>query len=99
MAKRAVNKPRSPKPQHHPAYIRLRVLLREWREERGLTQRQVADRLNRPQSYVAKVETGSRRIDPIEWLAFLDAIDMERIDAVRQLPSNLGHARRRPYST
>ena len=83
MARRIVNKGRGPKPQHHPGYVRLRELLRQWREERGLTQRGVADALRRPQSYVAKVETGSRRIDPIEWLAFIDALDVDPFDAIR----------------
>ena len=32
----------------------------------GLTQAQVAEKLGKPQSYVSKVESGERRIDPIE---------------------------------
>jgi transcriptional regulator with XRE-family HTH domain len=85
MGKRRVNRGRGPKPQHHPDYIRLRTLLRDWREDKGLTQQQVADRLRRPQSYVAKVERGSRRIDPVEWLAFLAVLGVAVDDAARAL--------------
>ena len=40
--------------------------LREARLEAGLTQAEVASALGKHQSYVSKVETGERRIDPIE---------------------------------
>ena len=85
MGKRPANRRRGPKPQHHPDYIRLRTLLRQWREEGGLTQRELADRLRRPQSYVAKVERGSRRIDPVEWLAFLRVLGVSVDEAARAL--------------
>lgn len=38
----------------------------EARKDAGLTQQQVADKLKRPQSYVAKYERRERRIDIIE---------------------------------
>lgn len=43
------------------------TLLRQWREEAGLTQRALAAKLRKPHSYVHKVETGGRRIDPVEF--------------------------------
>lgn len=42
--------------------------LRSARLEAGLTQVQVAERLGAPQTFVSKVETGERRIDPFELL-------------------------------
>jgi transcriptional regulator with XRE-family HTH domain len=54
------------KPQHNPAYRRLCKRLRGWRDDAGLTQRALADRLRRPHSYVYKVESQNRRIDPVE---------------------------------
>lgn len=53
------------------AYDELRVSLREARSRSGLTQREVAERLGRPQSFVSKVENGERRLDPIELLVLL----------------------------
>ena len=51
---------------HSPPYVALRHLLTEARVEAGLTQEQLAAKLARPQSYVAKYETGDRRLDVIE---------------------------------
>jgi transcriptional regulator with XRE-family HTH domain len=58
------------RPQHTFAYRRLCALLREWREEADLTQRDLAARLKKVPSYVHKVEVGDRRIDPLEFIAW-----------------------------
>ena len=42
-------------------------LLKSKRKALGLTQAQLASRLGRPQSFVAKYETGERRLDVIEF--------------------------------
>ena len=39
------------------------------RKQAGLTQRDLADRLGKPPSFVAKVETGERRLDFVEFVA------------------------------
>ncbi len=51
---------------HTDDYVRLRKRLREARKSAGLTQVKVAEKFGKPQSYVAKVESGERQIDPIE---------------------------------
>jgi transcriptional regulator with XRE-family HTH domain len=53
-------------PVHDPEYQSMLTRLRQAREAAKLTQVEVAQRLGKPQSYVSKVETGERRIDPIE---------------------------------
>lgn len=55
------------RPQHDPTYRRLCTQLRRWREEAGLTQRELGKRLKRPHTFVHKTETGDRRIDPVEF--------------------------------
>lgn len=57
-------------------YKRLCTLLREARDKAGLTQQQVARRLNRPQSYVSKYESGERRLDVIEFIRISKALEL-----------------------
>jgi transcriptional regulator with XRE-family HTH domain len=46
--------------------------LRQAREEAGMTQEAVAEFFGRPQSFVSKIESGGRRIDPVELCYFAD---------------------------
>lgn len=54
------------KPLRSRGYGLLLGLLADVRHEAGLTQRQLAAALKVPRSVVSKVETGERRIDPME---------------------------------
>lgn len=51
---------------HSAAYHRFQRKLRDARAETKMTQRQVAQKLGKAPSYVAKIETGERRVDFIE---------------------------------
>lgn len=55
-------------------HARLRALLVKARKQARLTQVVLAARLNRPQSFVAKYESGERRLDVIEFLEVARAI-------------------------
>jgi transcriptional regulator with XRE-family HTH domain len=55
------------------------------REKAGMTQQQLADRLGRPQSFVAKYEGGERRIDVVEFIAIARALEMDPARAVREI--------------
>lgn len=44
--------------------------LRDARLEAGLTQTEVAQKLNQPQSYVSRCESGERRVDVVELTDF-----------------------------
>lgn len=52
--------------RHPERYRRLLLRLREARLAMGLSQEKVAAALGVGQKYISKVETGERRIDPIE---------------------------------
>ena len=53
---------------HNPNYQLFASLLKGARLNAGLTQTDVATRLGRPQSYVAKIEGLERRIDMVEFV-------------------------------
>ncbi len=72
-------------PLHEPRYQRIAALLTELRKARGLLQQDVADRSGRPQGFVSKVERGSRRLDVIELLDFLRALDADPHEFIDRL--------------
>ena len=62
---------------HTSEHEALLSTLRTAREKAGLTQAQLADRLGKPQSFVAKYENGERRIDIVEFVALARAMDTD----------------------
>ena len=52
------------------------------RKDAGLTQQQVADKLGRPQSFVAKYENGERRLDVVEFLEIANLLDADPHDII-----------------
>ena len=57
-----------------PRHQRLIDLLIETRKEAGLTQIVLAERVGRPQSFVAKYENGERRLDVVEFIELIEAM-------------------------
>lgn len=64
-------------PIHDPRNQRIAALLTDIRKQRGLLQEAVAKRLSRPQSFVSKYEGGMRRVDLVELLDILRALDAD----------------------
>lgn len=58
-------------------YDRLIALLIATRQRANIRQRQLADALGKPQSFVAKYEGGERRIDLIEFVAIARALNAD----------------------
>ena len=73
-----------PKSIHLPEYQLLIQLLREQRERANFTQVELSQALNKPQSYVAKIENGERRIDVIELRATCAALGLSLEKFVRR---------------
>jgi transcriptional regulator with XRE-family HTH domain len=63
-----------PKTVNTDAQLSLQTLLRAARERARLTQTDLAARLGRPQSFVAKYERGERRLDVVEFIVVVRAI-------------------------
>lgn len=75
---------------HSSEHQALRELLISARKAAGLTQEQVARRLERPQSFVAKYEGGERRIDVIEFIAVAKALKRDPVEMFAQLVRKIG---------
>ena len=61
----------------------------EARKAEGLTQRDVAARLSKPPSFVAKIEVGERRVDIIEFIAIARAIGTSELGLLQALVTAL----------
>lgn len=59
--------------------------MRAARQARGITQQELAKRLGKPQSYVSKAEMGERRLDVVEFLHFMRAIEGEPLALLRDI--------------
>ena len=72
-------------PQHRALADELRKL----RKEQVVTQAELAKRLNVQQSYVAKVEGLERRLDVVEFIRWLDALESKEhaSDILNQIAS------------
>ena len=75
-------------------YSRFLELLRDARENKGLTQTEVAQRLGQTQSFVSKVERGERRLDIVELRAFCSALGLSLLKFVEEIERVLGRASR-----
>jgi transcriptional regulator with XRE-family HTH domain len=51
---------------HRPQYIEFISRLRQARKAKSITQTDLGERLNKPQSFISKVETCERRLDLLE---------------------------------
>jgi transcriptional regulator with XRE-family HTH domain len=76
---------RLPKSLYSETYSRFLTLLKRARLESGLTQIEVAERLGRPQSFVSKCESGERRVDVAEFLAFCTVLRTDPASFLRRI--------------
>jgi transcriptional regulator with XRE-family HTH domain len=74
------------KSTHTKEYAALCSELRRARERAGLSQRELAAKLQVPHSWIAKVENGERRVDLIEFAWFITACGADpKIASIRLL--------------
>jgi transcriptional regulator with XRE-family HTH domain len=84
-----------PSSVHDPIYRELISGIVAARTDADLTQQAVAEKLGRPQSYVAKVEGCERRIDVVELLHLAKAIGFDPMVLVRAAWRSVRDARPR----
>jgi transcriptional regulator with XRE-family HTH domain len=68
--------------KRHKALIDLLI---ERREAAGMTQADLANRLGEYQSFVARLESGQRRIDVVEFLDIAEALGFDPTKAIATL--------------
>jgi transcriptional regulator with XRE-family HTH domain len=81
--------PRTLPSARHKALI---AFLIERRRRAGLTQAELAKKLGQYQSFVARAESGQRRIDVVEFLDWAEALDFDPRAAVKLLVSTKSDA-------
>lgn len=69
----------------HEALI---TLLIQKREAAGLTQAELANKLGEYQSFVARLESGQRRVDVVEFLEFAELLGFDPALAIREISKN-----------
>jgi ribosome-binding protein aMBF1 (putative translation factor) len=74
---------------HRPTYRKLLLVLVEARREQGLVQTDLAERLGKPPSFVAKTELGDRRLDVAEFIDYANALGIDPVKLLRQLLNSL----------
>jgi transcriptional regulator with XRE-family HTH domain len=67
-----------------PEYARLIAMLVAVRHDAGVRQQKLAEKLGKPQSFVAKYEGGERRIDLVEFIAIARALDADPVMLFRE---------------
>lgn len=70
---------------HSADQLTFRELMIKARKNAGLTQQELANRLKRPQSFVAKYEGGERRLDVVEFVVIAQAIGADPVRILRAL--------------
>jgi transcriptional regulator with XRE-family HTH domain len=63
----------------------LQSLLVDARKTMGMTQAELAEALDKPQSFVAKFENGERRIDVIEFVDIAAALGVSAADLIDRI--------------
>ncbi|MCQ1779129.1 helix-turn-helix transcriptional regulator [Neorhizobium galegae] len=66
----------------HSALVKL---VREKREAAGLTQEVLAKTLGEHQSFIARLESGQRRIDVLEYVTLAEVIGFDAVDELSKL--------------
>ena len=65
-----------------PAYARLREALIAARKANALSQQALADKVGRPQSFIAKIERGERYVDLVEFLVLARILKIDIVDLI-----------------
>lgn len=66
-------------------YQRVIAALKQARKAQGITQMQLAEALGRPQSFIAKIESGERRLDVVEFVNLARLVGLALEDVLKEI--------------
>lgn len=66
-------------------YKALQDALAKARKSAGLTQQQLADKLKKPQSFIAKYENGERRLDMAEFMTIAEELGVDPVKILEKI--------------
>jgi len=71
----------------HKALI---AALKAAREAAGITQRELARKLDRAHSFVGKIESGERQLNVLEFCEYADALGADAVELIRVVLNSRG---------
>lgn len=74
---------------HTKLYQRMIARLRAKREEKGVTQMQLAEKLGVNQTFVSKVEICERRLDIVELLTICEILEISFVDFIKEIDEDI----------
>lgn len=80
---------RRPKSIHDPVYRSFCASMRQLREAKGLTQRDLAEKMGEARSFVWKTETGERRLDAVELVRWCLACEADPVAVLKQIQTHV----------
>ncbi|MCE0800752.1 helix-turn-helix domain-containing protein [Buttiauxella sp. A2-C1_F] len=72
-------------------YQRVINALKKARKENNITQTQLAEALGKPQSFIAKVESGERRLDMVEFVHLARMVSLDPEMLIREVIGDIKH--------
>ena len=72
---------------------KLQTLLKQIRQDKGIRQVELAEKLGVPQSYISKYESGDRRLDILELRHVCDALGISLQEFIRKLEDSLNETK------
>lgn len=63
--------------------------MRTIREEKGISQKLLGDKMGYPQSYISKIETCERRMDILELINICEALDVSFLAFIKEVDEDI----------
>lgn len=61
------------------------MLLKQKRKQQKISQKQLAEQLKKPQSFISKYESGERRLDFIEFISIAKLLHIDLSELIKNL--------------